>query len=265
MTHDTLIHSQQEGSLTINVREDKAHRWLDFGDGAIQSIIDLQRSHTLVSPLHQATMAGLIFLPTPQNMLLLGLGGGAIARFMAHHQPSCKGFAVEVSPAVANLARKYFDFPQGWGLHIGSAREYLADGYEPNKYGDINRQVDYLLVDIAQQTHTPDWICSAPFLTQCRQKLSACGVVVFNLVPHNTDELTRQLTAIRKVFSARTLCLSIPCHHNVLVFGFAQRPIFESNAELQSRIAALTQQWPLPFDTFLKQMIHDNPEGSGVF
>ena len=203
-------------------------------------------------------MAGLLFLPAPQSMLLLGLGGGAIARFMAHHQPTCQGVAVEISPAVANIARHYFDFPPAWGLHLGNAREYPGETHD-------EPPIDYIVVDIAERLHTPEWICSEPFLAQCRHRLSSHGVLAINLVPHNADEFSQQLAAIRTVFPARTLCLSVPEHHNVMVFGFVQHSLFTHIAELQSRITGLEQQWPLPFTAFLERMIHDNPEGSGVF
>jgi hypothetical protein len=44
----------------------------------------------LVLPLNQAILAGLMFLPTPQHVRLLGTGGGAIARYFFNRQQASK-------------------------------------------------------------------------------------------------------------------------------------------------------------------------------
>ncbi len=256
----TQIHHQQEDTLHIYVHEGGSRRWLEFGDDVVQSIINLQRPQDLIAPVHQAMLTGLLFLPAPRRMLLLGLGGGAIARYMAHRQPDCHGDAVELSPAVADIAQQFFDFPTAWGLHVADARDYIAQATLPD-----GQHIDCMMLDIAEQQHSPDWVSDSAFLGHCRQQLSAHGVLVINLMPRDAAEFTHQLAAIRGAFEARTLCLSVPQHRNILIFAFAQRPVFSDMAQLQQRVAGRTEQWGLPFDEFLGRMVRENPAGSGVF
>lgn len=263
----TRIHSQQDGALSIHVHEKDSLRWLVFDDAAEQSIIDLHHPQQLVSPAYQAMLAALLFVPTPATLLLLGLGGGAIARYLAHHAPACRGVAVELSPVVANIAQQFFDLPgaqQNWQLHITDARDYFNESNcnEDNTDGDSH--FDYMVLDIAEQTRTPSWLTEPSFLKLCRQRLSHHGVLAINLIPRNAEEFTRCLANIRSAFDTHTLCLSVPEHHNILVFAFNQRPEFNGIDQLHGRVPALTKYWALPFDQFLNQMLHDNPVGSGV-
>lgn len=69
-------------------------RWLDFDDGAVQSIIDLDHPDQLVSPVQHAMLAPILFVPISKRILLLGVGGGALARYFNHRFPAVQGEAV---------------------------------------------------------------------------------------------------------------------------------------------------------------------------
>lgn len=253
---ETLVHSEKENGLHIAVREADGLRWLDFGDGGVQSAIDPSDAGRLVSPLNQAMLAGLLFVPTPQQVLLLGTGGGAMARFFARRAPACRGDAIEQSVAVAEIARQFFDFPDAksaWTLHIREARDYIAN---------TRQQYDLIVLDIAENQHSPPWISDADFLQHCRARLTTAGVLVLNLIPVDAEDFARTLTPIRQTFAGCTACLSVPTQRNILVFGFYQ-PAADPNIE--SRIPELERQWGLPFAEFLQRMRTENPPGSGVF
>jgi len=259
---DTIIHSQQDAERCISVHDDGENRWLEFGDGGIQSIIDQHHPQNLVSPVGQAMLAALLFTPTPAHFLLLGTGGGAIARYLSHRLPDCRGDAVELSPIIADIARQFFEFPtQGWQLHQADARDFVSAVNADNN----PKHYDYIVLDIAEHQHTPHWLTEVPFLAHCRQRLSTDGVLCVNLIPNDAADFMQQLAHIRQVFDARTLCLSVPEHRNVLVFAFAQRPEFGDYTQLHEVAKPLIQQWGLPFDEFLNRMIQENPTGSGVF
>jgi len=265
-TGGTQIHRAQEGALVITVFEADGLRWLDFGDGGVQSAIDPTDASRLVLPLNQAMLAGLLFVPTPQRVLLLGTGGGGIARLFAQHksvhrkqahrEPVCQGDAIEQSPSVAHIARQFFDFPEpdtGWTLHIGDAQEYVAC---------TDRQYDFIVLDIAEDQHLPQWISAPKFLGHCRQRLTDTGVLVVNLIPQDAEDFARMLEPIRQTFPHCTACLSVPTQHNILVFGFRESP---DVSDVDSHVPTLTQQWNLPFAEFLQRMRNENPIGSGIF
>ena len=121
------------------------------------------------------------------------------------------------------------------------------------------------MLDIAEHQHTPRWLTEKSFLAHCRQRLSQHGVLCINLAPKNAAEFMRQLFTIRQAFVTRTLCLSVPGHRNILVFGFAQRPEFGDTEHFRQCGSALFHHWELPFNECLNRMILENPLGSGIF
>ena len=254
--NDTVIHSATESGQVITVRQAQGLRWLDFGDGGVQSVIDTKAPDRLVSPLNQAMLAGLLFVPSPRRTLLLGTGGGAIARFLSRRAPDCHGDAVEQSAAVVDIARRFFDFPDassGWTLHIAKVQHFITHSQQ---------NYDLIVLDIAENQHTPAWLNELDFLDNCRQRLTSDGMLVLNLLPADANDFARTLASIRKIFTGCTACLSLPDMRNILVLGF-RRPVSPSAAA--SRVAELEQQWGLPFAEFLQRMQADNPPGSGVF
>ena len=257
--HDTRLHTQQEGETCITVHDDGALRLLEFGDDGIQSIIDRHRPRDLVSPVSQAMLAALLFTPAPEHFLLLGMGGGAIARYLSHRHPHCQGDAVELSPAIAAIAQQFFEFPEhNWQIHQADVRDFISAKNASKLY-------DYIVLDIAERQHTPHWLTEIAFLYHCRERLSLHGVLCINLAPGDANEFMRQLSNIRLAFDTRTLCLSVPGHRNVLIFAFAQRPDFGDIGQLRQRADALFQHWELPFNDCLDRMIRENPIDSGVF
>lgn len=268
---DTLIHTQQDGDSRISVHDDGAKRWLAFSgdkgeDGDMQSIIDRDHPQTLVSPVCQALLAGLLFTPEPRQFLLLGLGGGAIARYLSQRQPHCYGDVVERSAAVADIAQQFFEFPQeNWQIHLTDAQDFVSQAHN-----DLERQTephhyDYIVLDIAEQQASPDWLTEPTFLNHCREQLSRQGVMSINLVPRDAADFLKLLSRIRLAFDGQTLCLSVPEYHNVLVLAFAERPEITDFHQLHQRATRLTQQGGLPFNDFLNRMTQENPIGSGIF
>src|SRR3977135_1334560 len=60
----------------------------------------------------RAMMAFLLFHPSPRDVLLVGLGGGSMARFIHQRMPQTRVTVVEIDPGVVTAARRYFRFPE---------------------------------------------------------------------------------------------------------------------------------------------------------
>ena len=56
-------------------------------------------------------------------MLLIGLGGAAIPKFLARHYPDIELHIVEIDPDVVQVARKYFSFQPTERMKV-----FVADG-----------------------------------------------------------------------------------------------------------------------------------------
>jgi spermidine synthase len=218
-----------------------------------QSRIDIHHPEQLTAPLHRCFLASLLFRPLPKTVLLGGLGGGAIARYLHHTYPEIQGCAVEINKDITAIARDYFFFPEkSWKLVIGDIQQYDKGCY------------DLIILDIADHALTPNWLTSEKMLVQLRSQLSSDGVLAINLLPEDASSFQRMLMMIRSVFMRRTLCVSVPGYTSIVVFAFNQQPQHFQSFELKSRAHALTMQCGFDFSMMVEQIYKDNPKGSGV-
>jgi len=73
-----------------------------------QSAMSLLRPERLVFAYEQAMALAVAVVPQPRSALLLGLGGGAMLRFLRAYFPDCAATVVEYDPTVLRLARRHF-------------------------------------------------------------------------------------------------------------------------------------------------------------
>ena len=237
----------------IEVLADEPLRSL-YIDNIEQTRINTEQPERLASLVHRSFLACLLFIKTPENVLLGGLGGGALARYLHHRKPEMSGDAVEINATVAQLAKAYFYFPeQQWNLVVDDIRHWRKQPY------------DLIIIDIAESDLTPAWLICEPMLSQLRSQLSEQGVLALDLLVDDAQSFTQALSNIREVFDRQTLCLSVPNHRNIIIFAFKQPPQNCSLQELSRRIAQLSDIWGLDFFAFIEQLKKDNPGNNGIF
>lgn len=238
------------GNIEIHDRD--GFRCLDI-DSIEQSRIQLDQPSLLVSALHRSFLTSLLFTGIPDKVLLGGMGGGALARFLHVMRPTIQGYVVEIDETVAILAKRYFDFPTTqWSVHIEDFQNWRGDQY------------DVIIADIAEGEKTPAWLSSEKTLSQLKRQLSGNGVLTINLLVDDAKTFKNSLMMIRQIFEHRTLCLSVVDFKNIIVFAFNKKPDNISVTELTIRAEQLTQEWGFDFTSQLEQLIKDNPVGSGI-
>lgn len=239
----------------LEVWQSGARRSLWFDDDILQTEIDLRRPDVLPNPVNRAMLCHLLFRPRPRQVVLAGCGGGALARWFAQRLPEVNGQAIEIEPAVVQVARRYFEFPppdRGWRIIEGDVRERLH----------ACRQQDFLLIDIAQAGHTPNWVTEPEFLATAIAALALEGATCINIIPRHKADFTKRLMDIREAFDRRTLCLSVPDHHNILVLAFRTPP---PCIDLETKAVVAERAWGIEFPRLLQRLQRENPRNSGVF
>lgn len=256
MSSPELLFTTREAEQTINVWQQEERRWLEFDDELIQTEINLDRPDYLPESFSRAMLAGVLFAEMPKRVLLAGAGGGSTARYFASRFPEVVGVSVELSPTIIDVAKEYFECPHtgNWQLIEADIRDYVEAC--PNKY-------DLIVIDIAIDQKTPDWLISIEFLSHCRQILTKCGHVSINLIVESDDDFLHALAMIRQAFDKQTFCLSLSEHKNILVFAYNTMPTC-SDEELIEKAEQLRVGWQVEFADFYRQMMKDNPQGSGV-
>jgi len=255
LNQEQLLFQQETAGGLVEVWQKDNHRWLNI-DAVVQSGINIEQPELLISPLHHAFLAALLFIEMPDKMLLAGMGAGAFARYIHHINPAIHGDAVEINEIVSVVAKQYFDFPDTkWKINIENIRHWRGRCY------------DFILADIAEDKLTPAWLTSEVMLLQLKNQLSAEGVLVINLLVSDAPAFHQALVTIRKTFKRQTLCLTVPDHKNIVVFAFDDSTKDYSSAMIKSKIMSLTQIWGIDFSVLYEQLRSDNPEGSltGVF
>ncbi len=73
-------------------------------------------------------MAFLLFNDRPERVLMIGLGGGSLAKFIYHYLPRARTQVVEINPRVVAVARQFFNVPpddERFAVIVSDGAEYV--------------------------------------------------------------------------------------------------------------------------------------------
>ena len=142
-----------------------------------QSCIDGD-SPRLVLPYAQALMGAVLLQETlPKRVLILGLGGGSLPRALHMLNPQAEIDAVELDPAVAEVAQRFFHYrPDGdrSRLHVDDARMHVR------RMMRLGQLYDLVIIDAFDKDYVPEHLLSRQFLQQVAGTLAPGGVVAAN-------------------------------------------------------------------------------------
>src|SRR5512136_1411225 len=105
------VRKPETDNESVYISEKFGVRTLHIGSDTVQSAMRIARPLDLEVVYTRSMMAFLLFNPQPQNVHMIGLGGGSLAKFVYHHFPAARVTAVEVNPQVVAIARQYFLLP----------------------------------------------------------------------------------------------------------------------------------------------------------
>lgn len=207
------IHRRRDAFGDINVFESGDTRILCFGNQVEQSAMSLSEPAKLLYNYTRSMMLGCLFPRRIRHALVLGLGGGSLARSLHRALPHCRITAVEQRAAVAEVARDWFGLPDDHrlGLHVGDAGDYLSS---PGPAADL------IFADLYHAEGMDDQQTSPSFLSRCRQRLGGDGVAVFNLWSGRYFRDQEIQRALDDTFDQRILRLNAT-GRNRIVFAFA--------------------------------------------
>ncbi|MFO7542526.1 MAG: polyamine aminopropyltransferase [Thiobacillus sp.] len=231
----------------MEVTEERGLRTLHLGSRAIQSMMRVTRPWDLELAYTRAMMGVLMFIPEPEDVLLIGLGGGSHAKFIRKHLPQTRVTAVEIDPRVIAVARTHFELPpddetltvvEADGAvyvrqHAGSADVILLDGF------DSNNQVEAL----ATQT----------FYAACRRALKPGGVLVVNLWGRETA-FTEYFARLARAFDGEAGWISVQDKTNVIVFAFTEPDAVARLDAMRPQLAGLSKRFGLDLRGFAGDM-----------
>lgn len=230
---------------SVYVTEKYGVRSLHIGSDTIQSSMRLARPNDLELAYTRSMMAFLLFHCAPSRVLMVGLGGGSLAKFVYHQMPETANEVLEINPQVVAVARRMFELPASDGrlsVRVCDGAEFIAcDG----------PAYDAIMVDGYDGESQVEALSTRAFYAACRRRLDAGGVLVVNL--WGSDRAFEDyVERIESAFPAGTLCLPAERPGNVIVLAFRDAPGNPRWDDLDRRARALEACYGLEFVKFVR-------------
>ena len=170
-------------------------RTLRFGaEGVSQSVLKAADPRHLELAYARLLPASLAFVQHPRRVLIVGLGGGSLPRFLHSHFPEPTIDVVELDPGVVDVAKTYCGFAEDarMRLHVEDGRDFIeatSGGY------------DLIILDCFDADSIPPHLATLEFLSTVRNALSPRGIVVANIWGPSANPLyARMLITYRAAF-----------------------------------------------------------------
>lgn len=222
-------------------------RSLHLNGSMVQSAMRISAPNELELVYTQCMMGFLLFQPDPDQILLIGLGGGSLAKFIYHNLPNTRLTVVEVNPQVVTAACQYFELPQEnnrFEIIISEGGQFIATQ---------SRSPDVIMVDGFDDEYQAPSLCSQEFYDQARQMLARDGILVINLLSRDKNVKTF-LRRIELSFKGQMIAMLSEIRGNLIVFAFRSNPRKHSWKSLRKTANKLEKQYALPFTDFVSKM-----------
>ena len=175
---ERLLAEVQDEFGLIRVYEVGDYRFLEFGAAVEQSCVFTPAPSWLEYDYTRAMLIGALCHPAPETALFLGLGAGTLTQACLEFLPLEDVEAIELRPAVPELAMRYLGLQNDVRLYIriGDAVELLESA----------ESADLVFVDLYTDVGPAAAHLAWNFLKRCQEKLNPGGWLVIN--QWGTDE-----------------------------------------------------------------------------
>jgi len=120
------VYQEDSPYQQVRIRDDDLFRYLVL-DRTFHAVMWKADPVALFLPYSQLMVASLALVPEPNRGLILGHGGGSLAKWLAHRWPELDLDVVEFDPVVVRMAEEYFSYqpPSQHHVHVRGARVFL--------------------------------------------------------------------------------------------------------------------------------------------
>lgn len=228
---------------------------LYFSLGLVQSTMRLNQPDVLDLTYTQKMMAFLLFYPRPKGLLLLGLGGGSLAKFCYRHLPRADITAVEINPHVVAF-REAFRIPpddERFRIHCLDAAAYI---------NTHTARTDVILVDAFDGIGIAPELANPDFYQTTHERLSENGILVMNLAGDKAG-YDDPLAQLAHVFDDRVLSLKVRDGGNQIAFAFKNPGFMPRWDNIQSAARDLEKRLGMPFTRYA-QLLEKSERRTGL-
>jgi spermidine synthase len=244
--------------LRIEQHENELLLKFDTDFEAIQSAIDIKNPQRLIMHNLQFLLGVLLFMPEPEKILILGIGGGSLVHYFHHYLPGSHITGIEYDAELLEIAHQQLKLPQPSArldYIVADARDYISQTVQ--KY-------DLIVVDIFDAAYSPTWLLQKQFTERLRQCLTPNGAATYNLLIDGDKKFRRFYQLVIDLFDQQTLCMDTEDYENILVYAFNFPVKIRSMTENLQHGLHLSEKYDLPFTRTLAAIYDINPQGVAV-
>ena len=220
-------------------------RTLHVGGEAIQSAMRIAEPEALALDYTRCMMAFLLFHPEPRQALMIGLGGGSLAKFFHRRLRATRLRVVELDARIVAAARAHFALPANdsrLAVEIGDGAAALAP-----------ECCDALIIDAFQdEQHVPQ-LASAEFYDGAFLALAEPGVMAVNFMDDD-PRFDQALQRLERAFGGAVLAMPALYDPNLLVFALKGAPPSLEWSALRRRAERLESRLGLPFTRYVSRL-----------
>lgn len=226
--------------------DDGETRSLHFDFKYVQSEMRIDAPIELLFGYTQAMMAFLLINPTPENILLVGLGGGSLSKYCHHLLPQTIVTTVEINEDVI-LLRDSFHIPpdsESFNVVHDDAANYLRHQHQIS---------DIILLDGYTTEGLPRMLTTPMFYKDCYNALNDGGILVANFNCEDV-QLATCMGRLLRIFKNKVLVIKSNTSGNKVVFAFKGHNHLPIDL-MAERAEQLQQQTQLPMLHFYEQIV----------
>ncbi len=248
---DQIVYEVRSAYQFISVRDTaNGYRQLIFdgrfdGSDAIQSEMNLYNHDELTLSYARHIMTALPLAARCKRILIVGLGGACMQRFLYKLLPDAVIETAELDPEVLAVASEYFFFREDNRqiVHLGDGRKFIENA--KGKY-------DIIFLDAFSATSIPFNLATQEFLKSVRDRLTDGGLACANLWDGSSDfhdmlktyaSVFPELHLLKCALSGNSILMAMPRKTDLTVKAWAEKAIiFEKAYDTGLHMAQLIER-----------------------
>jgi spermidine synthase len=207
---------------------------LRFDMATVQSALRLSDPNALELEYTRTMMRCLLFCAKPQSILMVGMGGGSLAKYCHKTLPNADITVVEINPYVIALRDRFQVPPDSCRFRVVQADgvDYVQAALKGGAHHDI------ILLDAFHFDGAQESISSSAFFKACRSLLSPRGVLVVNL-DGDPDQCQPALARLGAAFDGAVWSVLVDATSNRIAFCADSEHLMTTMRQADARLAAL--------------------------
>ena len=243
-TQGLVLDKETTSLCRMEVRENADLRWMMSEDRVLHGAMSLKEPCFPLVPYVRSMLIAQMLKPEATKTLNLGLGTGAIERYIGEVYPQVKLTTVEISQTILEQTKRFF--------HLRPSSSSSIVVQDASRF--ISRKIpeqDIIYCDLFDVRSNYNTIFSNNFVTKLWEKLSKNGLIAINYVLEDQKKLINTLIILRKIFAV-TAIIDIEGHANIVVLAFkTNKP---DNESIKSNIDKLDETYDLNFAKVLESI-----------